>query len=88
MPVPGTTMREPKSETAVLVSDTMLRWRSTAQMWVVQSAASAGRRRAGLAPRAPARPGRRRRARCAHGSGSSAALRRPRGREARATARA
>jgi len=37
--VPGTTMREPKIETAVCVSETMFRCRSTTPMWVVQSAA-------------------------------------------------
>src|SRR5213596_2663910 len=37
MPVPFTTTRDPQSETAVLVSETMLRCRSMAPTWVVQS---------------------------------------------------
>ena len=41
MPVPGTTMRDPQSDTAVFVSETMFRLRSTAHRCVVQSAARA-----------------------------------------------
>ena len=48
MPVPGTTMRAPNSDTAVLVNDTMLRCRSMTPMWVVQSSVIAA---SALAPR-------------------------------------
>ena len=85
MPVPGTTMREPKSETAVLVSETMLRWRSTAQMWVVQSLPSVGSRRRPRATAIVPRPRPPTAASCAHASGSLASLRGPAARRPAAT---
>ncbi len=82
MPVPGTTMREPNSETAVLVNETMLRWRSIAQTWVVQSAVA----RAAATPRRPPTAGAPP-SHC-HGSGAGVSLRGPAARIVRASAAA